>query len=183
MPRGSREGVKRAQAARWPHWRERFETHVDRSPGFGPWGDCHRWTGSPRGAPGNQYGVIRIDGVVYGAHRIAWEIHNGRPVPSGLLVLHACDIGYCVNGEHLSVGTHSDNLLDARRKGRVTTSAPTERAHGIDHGNARFTEEEVLWIRAAYATDCWSISSLATELQCGWSTIDKIVKRQTWRHL
>lgn len=57
--------------------------------------------------------------VVY-AHRLAWELANGRAVPAGKVVMHACDNTRCVNPAHLSVGTQQDNIRDAVRKGRWT---------------------------------------------------------------
>lgn len=44
-------------------------------------------------------------------------IHRG-PIPRGLFVMHSCDRPKCCNPEHLSVGTHWDNMADMRAKGR-----------------------------------------------------------------
>jgi len=76
--------------------------------------ECWPWVGalSPKG-----YGRFRTTGLV-GAHRFSWELANGRPVPAGLHVMHACDNPPCVNPAHLSVGTHTDNMRDCRAKGR-----------------------------------------------------------------
>ena len=92
MPRGSREGIVHAAKFRWAPWRERFESYIDRTPGFGPWGDCHRWTGPASGYPGNQYGRIMINKRYQRAHRVAWEIAHGRRFPRGKFALRgACD--------------------------------------------------------------------------------------------
>lgn len=53
------------------------------------------------------------------AHRVAWELTHG-PIPPGLCTLHRCDTRPCVEPSHLFLGTHQDNLLDARAKGRVS---------------------------------------------------------------
>jgi hypothetical protein len=97
--------------------------------------------------------------------------------------LHHCDIPTCVNPDHIYDGTHSDNNRDARQRGRATHSPPIEsRARGVGHGKSKLTEAQVLEIRWRH-DDGWSIKSLAEHYNRGWSTIDKVVKRQTWRHI
>ncbi len=48
--------------------------------------------------------------------------------PDGLDVLHACDMPCCINPDHLSPGTHSENMADMSRKGRATKGRGTARA-------------------------------------------------------
>lgn len=52
------------------------------------------------------------------AHRFSWTIHNEQDIPDGLLVLHSCDVPECVNPDHLSLGTHKDNMQQASARGR-----------------------------------------------------------------
>lgn len=54
-----------------------------------------------------------------GAHRFAWMFKNGREVPLGMDVCHRCDNKKCVNPKHLFVGSRSDNMQDAKKKGRL----------------------------------------------------------------
>lgn len=48
------------------------------------------------------------------AHKLAYEHHHGS-VPEGLVVRHMCNVRNCVNPEHLTVGTHMENMADLRR--------------------------------------------------------------------
>lgn len=77
--------------------------------------DCWEWRGNriPKG-----YGRFFVDGRNIGAHVFSWVIHNGRPVPEGLMVCHACDNPPCVRPDHLYAGTHQQNMDDIKKRGR-----------------------------------------------------------------
>jgi len=67
--------------------------------------DCCIWL---LGKDKDGYGKIKVNGKHLRAHRLSYEMHVG-PIPSGLLVLHTCDVPECVNPEHLWIGTVTDN--------------------------------------------------------------------------
>ena len=52
------------------------------------------------------------------AHRIMYQLTKG-PIPNDLEIMHTCDIGNCINPDHLVLGTHIDNMKDAANKGRL----------------------------------------------------------------
>lgn len=63
------------------------------------------------------YGMVNYGGRTRGAHRVAWELTNGRIGP-GLNVCHRCDNRLCIRPDHLFLGTQSENARDMWGKGR-----------------------------------------------------------------
>lgn len=78
---------------------------------------CWLWTGATRKVG---YGVLKRNGKCLSAHRYSYELFKGK-IPEGLDVCHTCDIRLCVNPDHLWVGTRKENMMDASKKGRVTS--------------------------------------------------------------
>lgn len=71
---------------------------------------CWLWTGAK-----GKWGHGSFQGS--SAHRFAYKQLVG-PIPDGMFVCHRCDVGSCVNPEHLFLGTQRDNIHDAINKGR-----------------------------------------------------------------
>lgn len=117
---------------------DRFHDKIAYEPNSG----CWLWTGAINTLG---YGLIglghRSDGIAK-AHRVSYELHNGE-IPTGLCVLHRCDNPYCVNPDHLFVGTLSDNMKDCVQKKR--NFIPDNRAEKATW--AKLTKENVLHIK------------------------------------
>lgn len=75
---------------------------------------CWEWIGSPRGKSG--YGAFKFRGKVIDAHYMSYLLAH-KQVPDGMIILHACSNKLCVNPDHLSAGTHSENLEQAYERG------------------------------------------------------------------
>lgn len=82
-------------------------------------GNCWGWNG-PTGNYG--YGLIRAEGgraaKLLSSHRVSYTLHHG-PIPEGYEVMHTCDNPPCSNPLHLQVGTHLENMTDAKVRGRM----------------------------------------------------------------
>lgn len=117
------------------------------------------------------------------AHRVSWTIHHG-PIPPGLEVMHRCDVPQCVNPDHLTLGTHADNMADASQKGRMKNKKDLTLVQGEKNARAILTERDVLSIRKRAATGIYGIRcSLAREYGVSSATIYHIVDRTIWKHL
>jgi hypothetical protein len=96
--------------------RERFEASYIPEPNSG----CWLWIGGLRGTPKEQRPTIRSGGKHEVGARVSWRLNKG-PIPKGVLVLHKqrCNLGLCVNFEHLYLGTYQDNTRDMFTLGRA----------------------------------------------------------------
>ena len=77
-------------------------------------GECWIWSRS-RNSKG--YGKLKIKKRIIFVHRYVYTLVHG-PIPSGLQVMHSCDVRLCCNPDHLSTGTNDDNVRDMIAKGR-----------------------------------------------------------------
>lgn len=160
------------------HPADRFWSKVDKR---GP-DECWEWVG----ARSNGYGFLaagplyHAGGMWVKAHRLSWEIHNGRLLASGESVLHRCDNPPCVNPAHLYVGGHAENATDRaeRRRGKE------HRQRGEANDNAKLTEENVRTIIAELQRlPRRSQASIAAEFGVGQPQISRIMRRENWAHL
>ena len=102
------------------------------------------------------YGFIYVNGCNVRTHRYSWEIHHGE-IPVGLFVCHHCDNPRCVRPDHLFVGTHKDNMQDAKKKGRLYVppkGAPLHKNRGERNGGSRVIEEQVKAMRKERKEGC-----------------------------
>ena len=135
MPRGvyERKPQKRKPYKRKPV-EERFWAKVKKDTESG----CLEWTGTLNELG---YGRFKINGKLILAHRFSYELHKG-PIADGMYCLHSCDNRRCCNPNHLSVGTHIDNMKDMIYKNR--------QAKGSLQGRSKLNEDQVLIIKKGF---------------------------------
>jgi len=104
--------------------------------------ECWEWQAS-KGSHG--YGQISFKGVMVEAHRIAWTISNGEPVPDGRWVLHTCGNLLCVNPKHLRLGDSRYNASEEMGKERARhnrAESPTYDPEFVSYEHLMFTEKQ-----------------------------------------
>ena len=107
---------------------ERIERHIQRIPIAG----CWIWTG---GSDNAGYGRIYVGGEMKLSHRVSYELHQGRPIATGLDLDHLCRNPSCVNPHHLEEVTRKENidrgiLAEVHRK---RYAARTKCVHGHEY--------------------------------------------------
>ena len=109
------------------------------------------------------------------AHRFSFRKHHGVD-PGEQKVLHRCDNPYCVNPDHLFIGSQEDNVLDCYRKNRHS------QRHS-DNGNAKLTADDVRFIRSQPRTK-YVCLDLSKRFGVAHSTICGLRQsRRTWKNL
>ena len=71
---------------------------------------CIEWTAAK---DKDGYGLFKVKDRMLRAHRAIFVLFKNIELKPQDIILHACDNPPCVNPEHLTVGTHSENVLDA----------------------------------------------------------------------
>ena len=165
---------------------------------------CLEWIGSrTKGGYGTFYlGGGRAHPFTTTAHRVAWMLDHG-PIPVGYSVLHYCDNPPCVQISHLFLGNQTDNIADARAKGRLATGArhglhkhpeaaargarhgsathPERVARGAQSGTAKLTDTDVMEIRRSWRY--LSRKQLAGKYGVCKGLIHVILSGKGWTHL
>jgi hypothetical protein len=131
--------------------------------------DCWIWTG----AIVKKYGEFAMNGKIQSAHRVSWQLTSGT-IPEGMNVLHHCDNPPCVNPKHLFLGTNTDNMQDALRKGRLNPRT------GESCSWSKLKENDVREIRIAYNNGV-NYSQLSRKYLVASKTIINIINGKNWR--
>jgi hypothetical protein len=155
---------------------ERFLRSVDKSPGFGPNGDCWRWTGRLEAGYGRLRMGSKASDKKVGAHKAAWLLLRGD-VPAVAYVCHKCDNPSCVNPDHLFLGTALSNMQDKVQKGRHRSPV------GEAHGTAVLTDAQAAAARALYWDFPLTYRQVGAAFSVGYGVIGALVRRETWRHV
>src|SRR3990167_7597395 len=72
----------------------------------------------------NGYGRVKIQGHMYLAHRLAYELERG-PIETNLTIDHTCRTPACVNPDHLEQVSMRENVL----RGKTITAKNAAKTH------------------------------------------------------
>lgn len=105
-------------------------------------------------------------------HRYLYMKHHNITLKPSEWVLHDCGNHWCINIDHLYVGTPKQNYADAVRHGAINPVGET-------NPNAVLNEEKVRKIRRLYKTK--SIAQISDKLGISQTTVYSAIKN--WKHV
>lgn len=137
--------------------------------------DCWEWQ---KARNGDGYGSVFLFGRPIKTHRLAWELAYG-PIPEhesyhGMCVCHHCDNPPCCNPAHLFLGTHRENALDRRSKGRDQYQKRNW-ANGERQGAAKLTDADVAQMRLLRDAG-WRVKELAEHFSVSRGHVSVVVR-------
>jgi len=130
----------------YPTLKDAIESRVEMIPGV----SCWAWNGI---YSTNGYGMFNRRKKMILAHRGSYEAFNGS-IQKGMYVCHTCDNKWCVNPNHLFLGTPKDNMTDKVRKNRQSRGekhsasfrlSPKYRSsivYGERHGRSKLSNDQ-----------------------------------------
>lgn len=124
---------------------------------------CWEWTATTDG----RYGIFHYPGFYKGyrmakAHHVSMFLFRNIEIEDGLEALHSCDNTICCNPEHLSVGTHQDNMIDMVKKARNRT------------GREKLAPEEIVEARRL-RSEGWQVKDIALKFNLHSSQMSRVV--------
>lgn len=131
---------------------------------------CIMWTGA-RGHVG--HGQFKYRGKSVYAHRFSYML-NFPDFDRSLCVCHKCDNPWCVNIDHLFLGTMSENMKDKVSKGRHPVG---EDAFG------KLWNKDVEKILEMWKTGNYKQKYIARQFNLHQSQVSRIVNGRRWGHL
>lgn len=135
--------------------------------------ECWPWLAS---VDSRGYGNLRVGSKKHArAHRLMYEFYCG-PIPDGegfhgTIVMHKCDNRICCNPNHLTLGSHADNMADMADKDRRKGIGA-----GESNGRAILSVSDVEQIRR----DTRGTRTIAKDYPVSRAAIQRIKSGKAW---
>lgn len=135
----------------------------------------------------NRYPIFNFEGYLTTASRVSHRIFIG-PIPDGMEVCHKCDNPQCVNPNHLWIGSHGDNMRDARKKGRLKSppgrkpgwKRKTPAPRGDLCPSTKYSDAFVEKLRSKFVRYKYTSRDLASEFGISEKTVRNLIYRQRY---
>lgn len=125
------------------------------------------------------YAYVYRDGKRQRLHRLVLADKLGIDISklAGLVARHTCDNAWCINPEHLILGTQADNIADAVQRKR--------NARGTGNGQAKLDAEAVKYCREVFIPyhKEFGGAALARKFGVDCTVIHDAIKGNTWRDI
>lgn len=124
------------------------------------------------------YVRIRYNGKHDRLFRVLYQQKYGE-IPKGLVLRHLCNNAWCVNVEHLKVGTYKENYQDMVNCGRSCKGKQNPKISGEKNHNHRLSEKQV---KDIYLSDL-SYNKLSKIYNVTSTNISYIKNKRQWKWL
>ena len=111
------------------------------------------------------------------ASRVSYTIAFGE-IEEGKEVCHSCDNPTCVNPKHLFIGTHHENMLDSKSKGRMKIKSKGR--IGELNNSAKLKVEQVVEIKNLISSG-HNFTKIGALFSVSRSTISHIAHGKKWK--
>lgn len=139
-----------------------------------PMSGCTLWTASERV---RQYGNFHVRRANHLAHRIALALAVGKAWDDSCIACHRCDNTWCVNPDHLYMGTPATNAGDCTSRGRRRALC------GEENPNAKLTRSQAAEIKAMMRVPRHDTASIAARFGVSTALAYHIHRGWAWREL
>ena len=124
------------------------------------------------------YVRIRYKGKHDRLFRVLYQEKYGQ-IPKGMVLRHLCNNAWCVNVEHLKVGTQKENCQDTIECGRSLKGKKNLKISGERNVNSKLTEKQV---KEIYLSKL-SLKKLAKIYNVSSTNISNIKNKKQWKWL
>ena len=124
------------------------------------------------------YVRIRYNGKHDRLFRVLYQQKYGK-IPKGLVLRHLCNNAWCVNVEHLKVGTQKENYQDMIDCGRSPKGKRNLKISGEKNNNHKLSEKQVEEIYLSKL----SLKTLSKIYGVSTSNISYIKNKKQWQWL